>query len=195
MTWNVTTDEEVAGVAYMAQVSHVTTSPCQGSATMLTPVSSTLTQDVSGLAIGFTYHFSIRMMGPSEATCQPSTSAAVLVKLAEDKPASSPTFDLTVVDSTSIRISWVAPSCQGRNGDLTNYQILYRRVAGQIRANQSRTDAEQTITFPAISDSLIFTLRGLEPSITYSFVMLASTAQGAGARSASSSATTLVGGQ
>jgi hypothetical protein len=195
VTWNVTTDEVADGQMYLTQVAYTSVSPCAGISSTVGVEGSALSKEVTGLSVGFSYSFTVQIMSTTASACRKSVGNAVPAKLSESTPSAAPVFELAVVDSGSIRISWTAPSCTGRNGDLKTYQIIYRRVPGQARANTSRADAEQTVTFPALSsDTLVYTLRGLEASIAYAFVMVASTAIGPGVRSGALTATTMVGG-
>ena len=80
--------------------------------------------------------------------------------------------------STSIQVSWEAPSAVDQNGALTEYTVYYQAVGGYFNDG---TLKQQTVVAPLSQ----VVLTGLEEYVEYNITVSASTSVGEGPVSAS----------
>ncbi|KAG7481528.1 hypothetical protein MATL_G00067910 [Megalops atlanticus] len=97
------------------------------------------------------------------------TTEDLIVTTLSDVPSSSPqNISLEVVNSRSIKVSWLPPPSNTQNGYITGYKIRHRKTG--------RRGDQETVE----SNNLWYLFRGLEKGSQYSFQVSAMTVNGTG---------------
>ena len=83
--------------------------------------------------------------------------------------------NVSSVDSSSINISWGEVSCQHRNGEITGYVVVYRKVS-----SSGSEERRQTQEGMVIVNGQTATIDNLDPLTEYSVMVAAVNSAGTG---------------
>ena len=102
-------------------------------------------------------------------------------------PSAAPDIvSVSSVDSSSIDINWGEVPCQHRNGEITRYVVVYRKVLGSGRGERRQAQEEMIMV-----NGQTATIDNLDPLTEYSVMVAAVNSAGTGVFSEPVTAATL----